>query len=276
MSARALLRTTRVHAKLFASAQALRDDERFCRLCHGDENFSDMLAPCDCTGSMKWAHSSCLDELVKNDGGTDGSCSICGRTFNYIPKSPTASLVKTYLEWLMVYAVLLGFPMAWWVQDWPLMILWAGVPGLWVLFAGLLVFYPGQLRIGPKAPFSEEVFSVFIQIMAAFNVCMLFVMYCTLLRWSVDFQRLWPSTVSFIVCQAVSFSLGSAFYVLVGFPEDADEDEIYGYLFFFGLGLWSVIRAEVVPGALPGDLAPHELLTPTGQCPVRPLGGLLS
>ena len=38
------------------------DEDKCCRICYDDCNKQDMIAPCVCSGSMKWVHRTCLDE----------------------------------------------------------------------------------------------------------------------------------------------------------------------------------------------------------------------
>jgi hypothetical protein len=45
------------------------DDERFCRVCHGeDENDRPLHYPCLCKGSIKHIHQECLVEWLKVSG----------------------------------------------------------------------------------------------------------------------------------------------------------------------------------------------------------------
>jgi hypothetical protein len=37
------------------------ETEKLCRICHGDDHVHDMIAPCRCSGSVKYVHRSCLD-----------------------------------------------------------------------------------------------------------------------------------------------------------------------------------------------------------------------
>jgi hypothetical protein len=36
------------------------EDEKLCRYCFDDEEYGELLAPCDCAGGQKWVHLSCL------------------------------------------------------------------------------------------------------------------------------------------------------------------------------------------------------------------------
>ncbi|CCW69854.1 unnamed protein product [Phytomonas sp. Hart1] len=59
------------------------EDERLCRICRdGDGN---LVAPCNCTGSVRWVHLSCLDhwrlERMKRNVGNHNVCEICKSPF---------------------------------------------------------------------------------------------------------------------------------------------------------------------------------------------------
>ena len=68
-----------------------------CRICldktDEDDEFSELINPCKCDGSMKWVHTSCITrerELTKNVN----ACSVCKHEYEYLP---------AYLQWCDKY-----------------------------------------------------------------------------------------------------------------------------------------------------------------------------
>lgn len=50
-----------------------------CRICHSDAPVDDLIVPCNCTGSLKYVHQSCLQNWLKINGSK--SCEICKEDF---------------------------------------------------------------------------------------------------------------------------------------------------------------------------------------------------
>ena len=47
-----------------------------CRLCHGQgTNDEPLISPCNCLGTMRYLHQSCLQRLIKNENIK--SCELC-------------------------------------------------------------------------------------------------------------------------------------------------------------------------------------------------------
>lgn len=52
-----------------------------CRYCLTEDNFSDMVSPCKCTGSTKYVHRTCLLMWFDHKNG-EYRCEICGVEYN--------------------------------------------------------------------------------------------------------------------------------------------------------------------------------------------------
>eukprot|EP00239_Pterosperma_sp_CCMP1384_P012022 CAMPEP_0197859592 /NCGR_PEP_ID=MMETSP1438-20131217/34279_1 /TAXON_ID=1461541 /ORGANISM="Pterosperma sp., Strain CCMP1384" /LENGTH=340 /DNA_ID=CAMNT_0043476135 /DNA_START=195 /DNA_END=1214 /DNA_ORIENTATION=- len=65
------------------------DHENECRICHGGPTTAepDLDTPCNCTGSMAYAHQSCIQRWIQEKG--DKTCEICGSSFNEKYAEPT-------------------------------------------------------------------------------------------------------------------------------------------------------------------------------------------
>ncbi|XP_057427739.1 uncharacterized protein LOC130721032 isoform X1 [Lotus japonicus] len=50
-----------------------------CRICHDDDEDSNMEAPCSCCGSLKYAHRRCIQRWCNEKGDT--TCEICHQPF---------------------------------------------------------------------------------------------------------------------------------------------------------------------------------------------------
>lgn len=44
------------------------ENERICKICYGVDNLPDeeWLAPCKCSGTIKWVHRHCLTRWLQN------------------------------------------------------------------------------------------------------------------------------------------------------------------------------------------------------------------
>ena len=65
---------------------AEKEDELCCRICHltAEESDSPLIEPCQCAGSIRCAHSSCLIDWLKHTGAAAQSewrCDLCLSTF---------------------------------------------------------------------------------------------------------------------------------------------------------------------------------------------------
>eukprot|EP01089_Gocevia_fonbrunei_P009547 TRINITY_DN2187_c0_g1_i1.p1 TRINITY_DN2187_c0_g1~~TRINITY_DN2187_c0_g1_i1.p1 ORF type:complete len:311 (-),score=36.70 TRINITY_DN2187_c0_g1_i1:23-955(-) len=61
------------------SMSLMGDSERVCRNCHDSEPTEELIAPCNCNGSIKWVHRSCLDEwrAVSPNPTSFAHCDVC-------------------------------------------------------------------------------------------------------------------------------------------------------------------------------------------------------
>ncbi|KAG8340752.1 RING variant domain [Trypanosoma vivax] len=61
------------------------EEERVCRICH-DEDDEKLISPCECTGSVRWVHRSCLDkwriESMDRNVENVNNCEICKKPFS--------------------------------------------------------------------------------------------------------------------------------------------------------------------------------------------------
>lgn len=68
-----------------AGSTAEEDEERVCRICREGDEEEPLVAPCCCTGSVRWVHRSCLDhwrvESAKRNIGNVNNCEICKKPF---------------------------------------------------------------------------------------------------------------------------------------------------------------------------------------------------
>lgn len=64
-------------------------DVPVCRICLEDDAPANLLAPCHCTGTQKWAHRPCLQRWI--DEKRSPSCDVCGHAYSggfTVPSSP--------------------------------------------------------------------------------------------------------------------------------------------------------------------------------------------
>ncbi|KAG8347753.1 RING variant domain [Trypanosoma vivax] len=61
------------------------EDDRTCRICRDDEVDESVISPCECIGSVRWVHRSCLDEWRISSVGRNKEyvrlCEICRKPF---------------------------------------------------------------------------------------------------------------------------------------------------------------------------------------------------
>jgi len=63
-----------------------------CRICHGEQsNEAPLIAPCNCSGSMKYVHQECIQTWLKSSHSL--TCELC--RFMYV----TGRKVKPFREW---------------------------------------------------------------------------------------------------------------------------------------------------------------------------------
>ncbi|AAZ11078.1 hypothetical protein, conserved [Trypanosoma brucei brucei TREU927] len=73
------------------------EGERICRICRDDESEEPVISACECIGSVRWIHASCLDkwriESTKRNIRNVDRCEICKKPFR-VPISRRALVVK--------------------------------------------------------------------------------------------------------------------------------------------------------------------------------------
>lgn len=88
-------------------AEGPEDTEcRLCRCGNGDDDH--MVSPCECSGTMKYAHDQCLQEFFKVSGQV--SCSVCKSDFTLAPKGQSCLVAVAVLSGVQTTAVLFAFP----------------------------------------------------------------------------------------------------------------------------------------------------------------------
>nr|XP_017219239.1 PREDICTED: uncharacterized protein LOC108196453 isoform X2 [Daucus carota subsp. sativus] len=58
-----------------------------CRICHDEDEDSNMEVPCSCSGSLKYAHRGCVQKWCNEKGDT--TCEICLQQFKPDYTAPT-------------------------------------------------------------------------------------------------------------------------------------------------------------------------------------------
>ena len=48
-----------------------------CRICRLEDEPEAMVAPCDCSGSMKYVHTACLNAWRNHNMAQSMQCSVC-------------------------------------------------------------------------------------------------------------------------------------------------------------------------------------------------------
>ncbi|XP_075214635.1 E3 ubiquitin-protein ligase MARCHF3-like isoform X2 [Lycorma delicatula] len=72
-----------------------------CRICHeGNNNEEELASPCDCTGTMKYVHISCLEKWLSTS--SSDTCEICKFRFS------TRRHSRSVMEWFQTRMVFVG------------------------------------------------------------------------------------------------------------------------------------------------------------------------
>ena len=86
-------------------------DEKACRICQDDEG--KLIAPCMCSGSVKWVHRECLDEWRAQSFNSKNFvlCSMCNQSYVFERINQTEQAKKKYRlrilrDFLVLFAVL--------------------------------------------------------------------------------------------------------------------------------------------------------------------------
>jgi len=94
--------------------------ESSCRVCHcnGDEQ---LISPCDCSGSVKWVHETCLIKWMKSS--FKESCELCRREIEITKRRKPLSKWKlpsqrpTPVLWVLVFITAIALNLASVVKD---------------------------------------------------------------------------------------------------------------------------------------------------------------
>lgn len=80
----------------------MENDEKCCRICF--ESGGELISPCFCTGSMKYVHSTCLDEwrISSFDPQTLSSCVLCRAKFCVELKGSTNGIGASNEVWVEI------------------------------------------------------------------------------------------------------------------------------------------------------------------------------
>ena len=58
------------------------EGHHICRICLGNDQVSNLISPCTCTGSQKYVHEECLKTWLLNKKEEDlGYCEVCKNIF---------------------------------------------------------------------------------------------------------------------------------------------------------------------------------------------------
>ncbi|KAK3250679.1 hypothetical protein CYMTET_39953 [Cymbomonas tetramitiformis] len=69
------------------SLEGIESSSGECRICHEDESSEKFEKPCACTGSMLFAHRSCIQRWIEEKGDT--VCEVCHQNFQGEFEEPT-------------------------------------------------------------------------------------------------------------------------------------------------------------------------------------------
>lgn len=60
--------------------------EILCRICKEDGTLEELSAPCNCSGSIRWVHSTCLKRWIESRTDFDNydKCEICNYPFKIL------------------------------------------------------------------------------------------------------------------------------------------------------------------------------------------------
>lgn len=87
---------------LVAETDGAEDNARQCRICLADDDVDDLIAPCACTGSVRWVHRACLNEWRAQElrARSMEVCELCH--FHYLTERRPVSRAKLRLQLLVV------------------------------------------------------------------------------------------------------------------------------------------------------------------------------
>ncbi|XP_071455453.1 E3 ubiquitin-protein ligase MARCHF8-like isoform X3 [Hetaerina americana] len=87
------------HERCASQASTLSTNHEICRICHceGDSE-APLIAPCYCSGSLRYVHEACLQQWIKSSDIR--SCELCKFQFVMQSKSkPFGQMQRDFLKW---------------------------------------------------------------------------------------------------------------------------------------------------------------------------------
>ena len=66
-----------------------------CRVCYENDSKEPLIAPCSCSGSMKYIHKSCLQKWLLHT--KNSTCNVCKQPFE-IERTNTQSIATFIIE----------------------------------------------------------------------------------------------------------------------------------------------------------------------------------
>jgi len=83
---------------LSCSISMTSSESIFCRICHQNESYdnqSDLISPCNCSGSMANVHRHCLQRWASI--ASTSNCDICGFDYKCRKHFPSIKKIKTLI-----------------------------------------------------------------------------------------------------------------------------------------------------------------------------------
>lgn len=96
----------------------INDEDVFCRICKDDDSEGKLATPCDCKGSIAYAHSFCLQKWIESKAAQSSlSCEICRVPYRIvarrlIQKQPLVDFIKNPQNRSLNYSLLIAFILA--------------------------------------------------------------------------------------------------------------------------------------------------------------------
>lgn len=109
----------------------LLSDEKICRCCQDKDPEQDLIAPCNCSGSIKWVHRKCLNKwrVVSPNPQSVYQCDICKTNYVFKEKNSNTFFSTIWLWTKFIFLVALDMGTVLFV--WQLMVGLLTIP--WVI-----------------------------------------------------------------------------------------------------------------------------------------------
>ncbi|CAE8656570.1 unnamed protein product [Polarella glacialis] len=88
--------------ELLGEPPVCSNGEAQCRICHSSAELAELLAPCICSGSIRYVHSDCLEAWRRTNRKNAVSCSICNARYSHICVPDHRLVVCLYLKELLM------------------------------------------------------------------------------------------------------------------------------------------------------------------------------